>query len=206
MAGSYTAIAFTPGVRAAQARHGSRASYARLEARASPDLLTARERAFIEARDGFVQATVTADGWPYVQHRGGPPGFLVVLDERRVAYADFSGNRQYLSVGNLATDDRVALILIDHAQRRRLKLWARARIVEADEDPDLVRSLMPDGYDATAERAVILTVEALDWNCPQHITPRFTAVEIEAMLAPVRDHIAALEAELARLRRAAPGA
>jgi predicted pyridoxine 5'-phosphate oxidase superfamily flavin-nucleotide-binding protein len=196
MAHNFTNIAFTPSVKAAQARYGSRAAYSRVEqgASASPDVLGEREKAFVDARDGFFQATVSETGWPYVQFRGGPPGFLKVLDDRTIGYADFRGNVQYLSVGNIAANDRVALILMDHANRMRLKIWARARLVHADEDPDLVRRLEVPTYRARVERAVILTVEAFDWNCPQHITPRYTAEEVEARIRPLLARIAELEA------------
>lgn len=180
MAQAFAEITFTPAVKAAQARHGSRESYARLEAETAPrrDRLGAKERQFIMERDGFYQATVNEDGWPYVQHRGGPAGFLKVLDERTLGYANFSGNRQYLSVGNLSANDRVSLILIDHANRRRLKLWGRVRLVDVAHDPLLIESLADPAYPAQIEHAVIISVEALDWNCPQHITPRFTLAEI----------------------------
>jgi len=157
------------------------------------NVLTPIEAEFIEARDGFYQATVNENGWPYVQFRGGPPGFLKVLDEQTIGYADFRGNIQYLSVGNMAANDRVALILMDYANRRRLKIWARARIVHADEDPDLLARLEIPTYRARVERAVVLTIEALDWNCPQHITPRFTEGEIHELTAPLRNKLIALE-------------
>jgi predicted pyridoxine 5'-phosphate oxidase superfamily flavin-nucleotide-binding protein len=202
MATAFAEVTFTDAVKAAQERHGSRATYARLERADAPrrDRLGPRERQFIMARDGLYQATVTADGWPYVQFRGGRPGFLKALDDRTIAYADFSGNRQYLSAGNLAGDDRIALILMDYAGRRRLKLWGRVRLVDAAADPLLVETLADPDYPASVERAVVITVEALDWNCPQHITPRFTEAELEVALAPVRDEIAALRTENARLR------
>jgi predicted pyridoxine 5'-phosphate oxidase superfamily flavin-nucleotide-binding protein len=204
MATAFAEITFTDAVKAAQERHGSRASYARLEHADAPrrDRLGPKERQFIMVRDGFYQATVTADGWPYVQFRGGQPGFLKVLDDRTIAYADFSGNKQYLSTGNLAGNDRMALILMDYAGRRRLKLWGRARLVDAAADPLLIEALADPDYPATIERAVVITVGALDWNCPQHITPRFSEVELEAVLAPVRDEIAVLRAENARLKAA----
>lgn len=196
MARNFTAIAFTPSVKAAQERYGSRAAYSRVEQNAddTPATLGEREKAFIEARDGFYQATVSETGWPYVQFRGGPAGFLKVLDDRTIGYADFRGNVQYLSVGNLNANDRVALILMDYANRARLKIWARARLVHPDEDADLLRRLEDPTYRARVERAVILTVEAFDWNCPQHITPRFTADEVEARIRPLLARIAALEA------------
>ena len=160
----------------------------------SGHILGDRESTFIEARDGFYQATVNEDGWPYVQFRGGPSGFLKVLDDRTIGYADFRGNVQYISVGNLAANDRVSLILMDYPNRRRLKIWARARIVHHDEDPELLERLEVPTYRARVERAVVLTVEAFDWNCPQHITPRFTEAEVEEVLEPFRDRIAELEA------------
>jgi predicted pyridoxine 5'-phosphate oxidase superfamily flavin-nucleotide-binding protein len=204
MATAFAEITFTDAVKAAQERHGSRASYARLETDEAPprNRLGAKERQFIAARDGFYQATVSAAGWPYVQFRGGRPGFLEVLDERTIAYADFSGNRQYLSTGNLAGDDRISLILMDYAGRRRLKLWGRARLVEVSDDPMLVERLADPDEAATIERAVVITVEAFDWNCPQHITQRFTEGELEAALAPVRAEILALRGENAKLRAA----
>ena len=175
-------IAFTPAVRAFQARQGVRQREPRpddaLDERGTA--LTQTEAAFIAARDGFYQATAGENGWPYVQFRGGPPGFLRVLDERTIAYADFRGNMQYISAGNLAGDGRVSLILMDYANRRRLKLFGRARLVDASDDPALVARLEDPGYRARVERAVVITVEALDWNCPRHITPRFTEAEFAA--------------------------
>jgi hypothetical protein len=186
MSRAFSDIAFTPAVRALQTRMGSRAAYARLDhaddARAT---LTPDEAAFIEARDGFYQATVSETGWPYVQFRGGPAGFLKVLDAKTVGYADFRGNVQYVSVGNLEGDGRVALILMDYANRRRLKVLGRARLVQESEDPALLARLVLPDYRARVERAVIITVQAYDWNCPQHITPRFTAEEVDAAAAPL---------------------
>jgi predicted pyridoxine 5'-phosphate oxidase superfamily flavin-nucleotide-binding protein len=175
-------IAFTPGVRAFQVRHGVR------QRDDHPDdandergaALTETEAAFVGARDGFYQATVGENGWPYVQFRGGPPGFLRVLDARTIAYADFRGNMQYISAGNLSRDGRVSLILMDYANRRRLKLFGRARLVDAADDPALVARLEDPAYRARIERAVVISVEAFDWNCPQHITPRFTEAEFAA--------------------------
>jgi len=197
VARNFTEIAFTPSVRAAQERYGSRAAYSRVEQIAgdAPVALGDREKAFVEARDGFYQATVSETGWPYVQFRGGPAGFLKVLDDRTIGYADFRGNVQYLSVGNINANDRVTLILMDYANRARLKIWAWARLVHQDEDPDLLRKLEIPTYRARVERAVVLTVEAFDWNCPKHITPRYTAAEVEQYIQPLLDRIAALEAE-----------
>lgn len=192
----FAEIAFTPAVRARQEAHGSRASYARLEGGEPRNHeLGPREVEFIRTRDHFHLASVGETGWPYVQFRGGPPGFLRVLDAHTLAWADFRGNRQYVSVGNLSGNDRVALILMDHAQRRRLKLLGRAEIREPGADAGLAAP----GYDAAVERAVLVHVAGFDWNCPQHITERFTLGEIEeTIVAPLHDRIAELEARLAR--------
>lgn len=195
MPGNFAKIMFTPSVKAAQTRYGSRAANERFELTDDPgDTLGPVEAAFVEARDGFYQATVNEQGWPYVQFRGGPPGFLKVLDGRTIGYADFRGNIQYLSVGNLADNERIALILMDYANRRRLKIWARARIVHHDDDPELLARLEVPTYRARVERAVVMTIEAIEWNCPQHITPRFTEAEINELVAPLRDRLADLEA------------
>jgi len=196
MGHKFAEIAFTPNVKKMQELKGSRRSYARLEqGEASNDALGPGEAGFIAARDSFYMATVSETGWPYIQHRGGPPGFLRVLDEKSIGFADFRGNRQYVSVGNLAHDDRVSLILVDYANRSRLKILGRARLVGLDDQDTLQRLALP-GYRATVERGFIITVHAFDWNCPQHITPRYTAAEIEAATAPLHRRIAELEAEL----------
>ena len=212
MARAFAEIAFTPNVQAVQQQMGSAEPYAKfLKSDADPaDRLGDAEAEFIAARDGFYQATVSETGWPYVQFRGGPAGFLKVLDDRTIAYADFRGNRQYLSVGNLAGDDRVSLILMDYPNRRRLKVWARARLVDGAADPDLIARLHDADYRARPERAVILTVEAFDWNCPQHIPQRLTMQELEPLVAPMRDEIARLCAENKSLKtwlgsKTAPG-
>jgi predicted pyridoxine 5'-phosphate oxidase superfamily flavin-nucleotide-binding protein len=202
----FAEIAFTPAVQARQEEHGSRASYARFEGgpprndRLGPD-----EVAFLEARDGFYLASVSETGWPYVQHRGGPPGFLRVLDPGTIAWADFRGNRQYVSVGNLAGDDRVALIAMDYAARRRLKILGHAEALEVGADDGLAERLAVPGYDARVERAVRVRVAAFDWNCPQHITPRFTLAEVEDAARPLRERVAELEARLASCEARSPG-
>jgi predicted pyridoxine 5'-phosphate oxidase superfamily flavin-nucleotide-binding protein len=203
---TFAKIAFTPAVRAAQQRQGSAAAYDRfLAPETDPaNLLGPEETAFIAARDGFYQATVSETGWPYVQFRGGPAGFLQVLDRRTIAYADFRGNRQYVSTGNLAGDDRISMILMDYPNRRRLKVLGRARLVEAAEDPDLVARLHVDGYRARPERAVVITIEGLDWNCPQHIPVRLTREELEPHLAPLKDELTRLTAENAALKAKLP--
>ena len=201
MARAFAEITFTPSVRAAQTRYGSRAVNAGFEdAEERRDVLTDREAEFIAARDGFYQASVSETGWPYVQFRGGPKGFLKVLDGRTVGYADFRGNVQYISTGNIQADGRVALILMDYPNRRRLKIWARARVVHEEEDPDLLARLEIPTYRARVERAVVMTIEAFDWNCPQHITPRFTEDEIAELVAPLRQELARVTAENEALR------
>lgn len=195
-------IAFTPRVLEMQKKQGSDNAYAKfLAPEASPnDALTEAEAAFIRARDGFYQATVSETGWPYVQYRGGPTGFLHVLDEKTLAYADFRGNRQYLSVGNLTANDRIALFFMDYANRRRLKLLGHARMVEAEDDPGLIERLSDPDYRAKPERAVLIEVAGYDWNCPQHITERYTRAEIEDAFAPARQKLSQLEAENAGLK------
>ncbi|MCF7223545.1 2Fe-2S iron-sulfur cluster-binding protein [Marilutibacter chinensis] len=197
MARRFAELAFTPSVKAAQQRHGSREGNLGHElAEDRRDRIGPAEAAFIAERDSFYIASVGEEGWPYVQHRGGPRGFLRVLDDRTLGFADFRGNRQYISVGNVSADDRVSLILVDYPGRRRLKLWARARVVEFQDDPLLLARLESPDYRARVERGIVLQVEAFDWNCPQHITPRYT----EAEIAP---RLQALQAEIDRLRAAA---
>lgn len=214
MSEGYAAIAGTGEVRAAQARLGSRGVQARLEGRAAQarlgsrgapvrlgragaapptaeprDPLGASERAFVGARDGFYLASVSSSGWPYVQFRGGPVGFVRSPDGHTLAWADFRGNRQYLSTGNVAGDERVALFFMDYPNRQRLKVFGRARTVDAKDDPDLVAGLVVPGYRAVVEQGFVVTVAAFDWNCPRHITPRYSEPELEALLAPVRDAV-----------------
>ena len=174
----YTKHTFTDAVKATQSRFGSRAAAAGVEAWETDDEhLSPTEKSFIAERDGFYMATVNSEGWPYLQFRGGPRGFLKVLDESTLAYADFRGNRQYISTGNLNENDRVALFFMDYANRRRLKVLARADVLDADDRPELLARVADADYGARIERIVVLRVEAFDWNCPQHITPRFTAEE-----------------------------
>jgi predicted pyridoxine 5'-phosphate oxidase superfamily flavin-nucleotide-binding protein len=192
-------VAFSRSVKAAQRRKGSRDAYARMEESGSwQTTITAELRAFIAAQTSVFLATSNGDGQPYIQHRGGPPGFLRVLDEKTIAFADFSGNRQYITTGNLADNPKAFLFLIDYASRRRIKIWGTARIVE--DDPDLVRRLMPEDYRARPEQALVLTVAAWDSNCPQHIPQRFEAADVAAALAGRDSRIAELEQEVARLR------
>ena len=160
------------------------------------DVLTDDEISFIQARDSFYMATVTEKGWPYIQHRGGPTGFLHVLNSTSLAFADYKGNRQLLSTGNLAQSDRVALFLMDYPQRTRLKILGHARVADAREHPDLVAQLAGPDVQSSVERLFFIDVVAFDWNCPQHITPRYTAEEIKALVAPFQKRIAELEAQL----------
>jgi len=203
MSRAYSDIAFTPAVRALQTRMGSRSAYAAFDhAEDRRHTLTEHEAGFIRERDGFYQATVSETGWPYVQYRGGPAGFLKVLDASTLAYGDFRGNRQYISVGNLGGNDRISLMLMDYASRQRLKILGRVRLVSEAEDPALMAQLRLPGYRAQVERAFVIDVEAFDWNCPQHITPRFTEAEIEQAVQPLRAELEQLHLELARLRAA----
>lgn len=199
MAKNYAEIAFTPSVKAEQQKRGSRRQYERMEKMARGTELTFSEADFILQRDGFYLATVGEDGQPYVQFRGGAAGFLKVLDSKTLAYADFRGNLQYISVGNLSKNNRAALILMDYANRQRLKIFARVEVAEAADAPELMAKLENPDYPARVERAMILRVEAFDWNCPQHITPRFTIEEIKEMNQPLYERIEQLEAEIKRL-------
>jgi predicted pyridoxine 5'-phosphate oxidase superfamily flavin-nucleotide-binding protein len=193
-------VAVTPSVRAAQAEMGSDRVWQDFKGHREFDKFTPDEVAFIAGRDSFYMATVSETGWPYVQHRGGPPGFLKVVDERTLAFADYRGNRQYISVGNLGADDRASLILMDYAGRARLKIYAHVETVPLDADPDLAALVTVPEYKAKPERILLLRLVAFDWNCPQHITPRFTAAEITEAVQPLRDRLVALEAENAELR------
>jgi len=196
MAYGFLDIAATPSVRRAQAANGSAGQWQDASIDRAFDRFTEAERTFIAARDSFYMATVSESGWPYIQHRGGPPGFLRVLDDATLGFADYRGNRQYISLGNLGADDRVALILVDYPARRRLKIYAQAEPKDLAADPALAEALTTPGYRARPERAFLLHLRAFDWNCPQHITPRFTEAELE----PVKQRIAALEAENRALR------
>jgi predicted pyridoxine 5'-phosphate oxidase superfamily flavin-nucleotide-binding protein len=194
-------VAFTPTVKAVQARKGSRASYGRVEqkggwqTRITPDLA-----GFIESQTSVFLATANAQGQPYIQHRGGPAGFLRVLDDKTIGFADFAGNRQYITQGNLADNPKAHLFLIDYAHKQRVKIWGEARVVENDDA--LTARLMPQGYKARPEQAILFTVTAWDANCPQHIPQRFEAADVATALAARDGRIAELEAEVNRLREA----
>jgi uncharacterized protein len=193
-------IATTASVRAAQEANGSGEYWANFKGGRESDRFTEAEFAFIAARDSFYMATVSESGWPYVQHRGGPPGFIRVLDDRTLGVADFRGNRQYISAGNLAASDRAALILMDYPNRRRLKVYAHVEIKDLAADPALAAKLTLPGYGAKVERGLALHLAAFDWNCPQHITPRFSEAELAPALTPLRARLEALASENASLR------
>jgi predicted pyridoxine 5'-phosphate oxidase superfamily flavin-nucleotide-binding protein len=195
-------IATTPSVLAAQAANGSAGLYDKVDAHRRSHRFTETEAGFIAASDSFYMASVSETGWPYVQHRGGPPGFLRMVDEQTLAFADLRGNRQYISLGNTAANTRVALILMDYPHRRRLKIYARIEARDLPLEPALAEQLALPGYRGIIERALVLRLEAFDWNCPQHITPRFTEAEIGAASAPLTARLAALETENAALRAA----
>ena len=192
-------VAFSPSVKAVQARKGSRAAYSRMEEGGSWDTrITPDLAAFIAAQRSVFLATANPEGQPYMQHRGGPAGFLHVLDEHTLAFADFVGNRQYITLGNLADNPKAQLFLIDYATRRRVKIWGEARVVE--DDRELLAALMPKGYRAKADQLIVFTVTAWDSNCPQHIPRRFDEADLKALLEERDRRIEALEAELSRLK------
>lgn len=204
MAKNFATLAFTPAVKEMQEKLGSRASYARMERDTWLDGLTASELGFIAERDSFYMASIGENGFPYIQHRGGPKGFLKALDTNRLGFIDFKGNMQYITVGNMATHENVALILVDYPSRTRLKIYAKAEIVELKDDPALYDLLDLEAYKFRPERMMVLHIEAYDWNCQQHITPRYTVEEIEEALVPQRDYIAKLEAEIEALKSKRP--
>jgi predicted pyridoxine 5'-phosphate oxidase superfamily flavin-nucleotide-binding protein len=192
-------VAFTPAVKEIQARKGSRHAYARVEENGGwrtevDDNLTA----FLAEANSMFLATASADGQPYIQHRGGPKGFIRILDKQTLAFADYSGNRQYITQGNLAENPKANIFLVDYAHRRRVKIWGEARVVE--DDPALLTSLMPAGYKARPEQVILFKIAAWDTNCPQHIPQKFDAADVAAALASRDERIAELEAELAALK------
>ena len=199
---AFADIAFTARVRAEQTRQGSAAAYAKFlsDDRWGGDRFGPDEVEFLTARDGFFQASISENGWPYVQFRGGPAGFVHVLDDQTIAYADYRGNRQYISAGNLAGTPRISLIAVDYPNRRRLKIWGTAQLIDPQSDPDLL-ALVSDGTQRI-DRIIKIRISAFDWNCPRHIPQRFTLQELEPELARLRDRITELTAENAALKRA----
>ncbi len=201
MGHKFAEIAFTKSVKQVQAEMGSRKAMAHRESgEDTNDRIGPAESAFIAERDSFYMATVSETGWPYVQHRGGPPGFVRTLDDKSIGFADFTGNRQYVSVGNLAGDNRVSLFFMDYLNRRRLKLFGHARVVGGVERDILDKLMVPD-YRARVERGLVITVDAFDWNCPQHITERFTFADVDAVTKKMQERIVALEAEITALKQ-----
>jgi predicted pyridoxine 5'-phosphate oxidase superfamily flavin-nucleotide-binding protein len=204
VANRFADIAFTPSVRAVQESMGSRRHYARTHSEVTNGPpLGEGELDFISRRDTFYMASVSETDWPYVQHRGGAAGFLKALSPSRLGFADYRGNRQYVSVGNVLKNDRVAIILVDYPNQERLKILGHARVVAA-EDTALLETLNTPNYLARVERGIIIEVVAYDWNCPQHITPRFTELEIETAIAPLKSRLAQLEADLKTCRESQP--
>ena len=183
MAKNFASLAFTDAVKKLQETNGSRASYARMEQIQNVDGLTENEIAFITRRDSLYMASIGENGFPYIQHRGGPKGFIKVLDPKRIGFIDFKGNLQYISVGNIETNKNVSLIMVDYPARARLKIYAKAEVVELKDNPELYQSLDLKEYTFKPDRMMILHIEAFDWNCPQHITPRYTLEEIEEAFA-----------------------
>jgi len=201
MAPNYASLAFTDVIKTLQERYGSRQIYDRVEKKTTVEGLQQREVDFIQERDSFYLASIGDNGFPYIQHRGGPKGFMHVIDAQTVGFVDYQGNKQYISVGNVLTHPQVSLILMDYARKTRLKIYARAEIVELTDRPDLLAQLDPADYRHTPERMIVLHVEAYDWNCPQHITPRYSIDEINDALAPLKDYISKLEAKVAVLTK-----
>ncbi len=200
MGHAYHDIAFTDTVKVLQETRGSRGAYARFEEGPTRgDQIGPAEAAFIAERDSVYMASIGETGWPYVQHRGGPAGFVRVLDAKTLGFADFAGNKQYVSLGNMQTDDRVSLFFMDYANRRRLKLFGRASVVDPEDSETLERLQLPD-YRARVERGISISVEAFDWNCPQHITPRYTEGQVAQVVEKLTAQVSELQDELARIR------
>jgi uncharacterized protein len=197
MPNAFATISFTESVKAAQTRYGSRENNLGFELSENPRNEVGKlETEFIAERDSFYQATISENGWPYVQHRGGPKGFLKVLDARTIGFADFKGNRQYISVGNLNANPRISLILMDYPNRRRLKIWGTTRIIHRKDEPDLIAKLEVPSYSGRIVFGVVIQIEAVEWNCPQHITPRFTEAEMAEALLPIIEENQRLKALL----------
>ena len=175
---NFTKLAFTDSVKKVQEQYGSRKSYARMETSGDQFVLTEREIPFIESRESFYMATVGENGWPYVQYRGGPKGFLKIIDKTTLGYADFRGNMQYISVGNMNSSRKASLFFMDYPAQKRLKIWAESEVIDAEQNAELLQTLKMPGYEAHIERLIIFKIQAYDWNCPQHITPRYTSEEI----------------------------
>ena len=198
---NYSTIAFSEAAKKLQEKAGSRANYARMDSQRNAETLTESELEFISQRDSFYMATVGENGFPYIQFRGGPKGFLKVLDEKRLGFIDFRGNMQFISMGNLKTNNKVALILLDYPTRTRLKIFAEAEVVELKDNPELFGKLNLSEYSFRPERMLVLNVKAFNWNCPQHITPRYTVEEIQEAFEMQHDYIGKLEDEIKKLKK-----
>ena len=202
MTDNFTELAFTDSVKEQQEKYGTRSAYARMEQGGKfRNQLTWQEQAFIKNRDSFYLASVGENAWPYMQFRGGPKGFLKVTGDNTLAFADFRGNGQYISTGNFSDNKKTMLFLMDYPNKKRLKIWAEAEVLDPVDHPELVEQLTPQGYEATVERIIVFKVHAFDWNCPQHITPRYTQEEIKDSQQKLTTRIAELEAENESLRR-----
>lgn len=197
---NYSELGFSEAAKLLQERYGSRTAYEQMEKGNVVDGLTDNEITFIGNQDHFYMASLGENGFPYIQHRGGPNGFVSVLDNKTTAFVDFSGNKQYISVGNIKTETKVALIMVSYPHKARLKLFAKARIVELSDDPELFSRIDVSGYKHKPERMIVLEIAAYDWNCPQHITPRYTAEEVETAFASQRRRIADLEQDNKRMK------
>ena len=200
MAKNFAEIAFTDAVKKLQDQYGSRRSYERMAKFNVIDGLTSGEMSFIKNRDSFYLASMGENDYPYVQHRGGPKGFLKVLDSKRIGFIDFTGNKQYISVGNMVTNNNVSLIMIDYPTRTRLKIFAKSEVIELKDNPELYELLDLHDYKFRPERMLVFHIEAYDWNCPQHITPRYTVNEIETAFSQQQEHIISLEKEIKELK------
>jgi predicted pyridoxine 5'-phosphate oxidase superfamily flavin-nucleotide-binding protein len=200
MAKNFAEIAFTDYVKKLQEQHGSRRGYERMEKFNNVDGLNVNEVTFIQNRDSFYLASIGVTEFPYVQHRGGPKGFLKVLDSKRIGFIDFVGNKQYVSVGNMATNNNVSLIMIDYPSKTRLKIFAKAEVVELKDNLELYDLLQLEDYKFRPERMLIFHIEAYDWNCPQHIIPRYTINEINDAFLPQQEYIKSLEKEIKKLK------
>lgn len=200
MAKNFAEIAFTDAVKNLQEKHGSRKGYEQMEKFNVVDGLTAAEMSFVQDRDSFYLASIGVNEFPYIQHRGGPKGFLKVLDSKRLGFIDFTGNKQYVSVGNISTNNNISLIMIDYPTRTRLKIFAKAEVIALQDNPELYELLNLDDYKFRPERMIVFNIEAYDWNCPQHIIPRYTVDEINEAFLPQKSHIIKLEEQVKELK------
>jgi uncharacterized protein len=205
MVKNFASLAFTNQIKSLQEKYGSRKNYDHIAMTKVVDGLSDFEKDFIGQRDSFYLASIGENGFPYIQHRGGPKGFIKIINKNTIGFIDFSGNKQFITVGNLVTHHNTSLIMMDYRASARLKLYAKAEIVELNERPDLFNLLKLEDYPAKPERMMVLHIEAYDWNCPQHITPRFTVEEIEEALAPQREYVSKLEKELKELKTKSSG-